>query len=302
MDIDLINTNLSQELYPSQTSSRRQEYNHSRSGKRKSYKAKANKVYDRRDNKEEDENNDHQYWDVYEQRGCQLNLIDKVDLEEFKPNNGTPIQIKSLANGMIYGELMAVVVQDKTKKKIYGPDVSWDRFIQSQTKWVTALLEDVHFFSEDGYSNLWEIMTAIEENGYLLAVSDGSVKFHDMSFRWILATPSGELLAAAAGPCNERGNLLRAEGVGMLPVTMFIALIIKYLKVEPMKIVFILDNSELIRRLQVHKHYKEPYPNETLKSKFDITEQMYKTTKIYRIKATYWWVRSHQDKHTAYMD
>jgi hypothetical protein len=96
----------------------------SRSGKWKSYRAKDNKVYDRRDNKEEDENDDHQYWDVYEQRGCQLNLIDEVDLEEFKPNNGTPIQIKSLANGMIYEEMTAVVVQDKTKKKTYGPDVS----------------------------------------------------------------------------------------------------------------------------------------------------------------------------------
>jgi hypothetical protein len=39
-----------------------------------------------------------------------------------------------------------------------------------------------------------------------------------------------------------------------------------------MKIVFILDNSELIRRLKVHKQYDEPYPNETLKSEFDVTE------------------------------
>jgi hypothetical protein len=130
-------------------------------------------------------------------------------------------------------------------------------------------------------------MTAIEENGYLLAVSDGSVKVNDMSFGWILATPSGERLAAAAGPMQRKRNSLRAEGVGMLSVTMFIALIIEYLKVEPMKILFIPDNLELIRRLQVHKHYEEPYPNETLKPEFDATEQIYKTTKIYGIKAAY---------------
>jgi len=58
----------------------------------------------------------------------------------------------------------------------------------------------------------------------------------------------------------------------------------------------------LIRRLQVHKHYKEPYPNETLKSEFDVTEQIYRTTEIYGINATYKWVRGHQDKHTAYDD
>jgi hypothetical protein len=50
-----------------------------------------------------------------------------------------------------------------------------------------------------------------------------------------------------------------------------------------MKIVFISDNSELIRRLKVHKHYEEPFPNETLKSEFDVTEQIYRTTKTYGI-------------------
>jgi hypothetical protein len=70
-------------------------------------------------------------------------------------------------------------------------------------------------------------VAAIEEHGHILAVSDGSVKTHDMSFRWILATPSGDRLAAAAGPCNGRGNLLRAEGAEMMSVTMFIALITK---------------------------------------------------------------------------
>jgi hypothetical protein len=52
----------------------------------------------------------------------------------------------------------------------------------------------------------------------------------------------------------------------MLSVTLFIALIKHYLKIQTMKILFISDNSELIRRLKVHKHYEEPFPNETLKS------------------------------------
>jgi hypothetical protein len=83
---------------------------------------------------------------------------------------------------------------------------------------------------------------------------------------------------------------------------MFIALIIKYLEVEPMKIVFISDNLELIKRLKAHKHYTEPYPNETLKSEFDVTEQIYRTTESYGIIASYKWVKGHQDKNTAYMD
>jgi hypothetical protein len=39
-----------------------------------------------------------------------------------------------------------------------------------------------------------------------------------------------------------------------------------------MKSVFIFDNSELIGRLKAHKHYDEPFPNETLKSEFDVTK------------------------------
>ena len=88
----------------------------------------------------------------------------------------------------------------------------------------------------------------------------------------------------------------------MLSVTMFIALIIKYLEVETMKIVFISDNLELIKRLKAHKHYNDPYPNETLKSEFDVTEQIYRTTETYGIKASYKWVKGHQDKNTPYMD
>jgi hypothetical protein len=123
-----------------------------------------------------------------------------------------------------------------------------------------------------------------------------------MSSGWILATPTGNQLAAAAGPCDGRGNSLRAEGAEMLSVTMCIALIKHYLEIGTMKIIFISDNSELIRRLKVHKKYDEPYPNETLKSEFDVTEQIYRTTTTYGIHSTYKWVRAHQDKNVAYDD
>jgi hypothetical protein len=136
----------------------------------------------------------------------------------------------------------------------HSRSVRWNAYRSKDNK-VESLLQDVPFFSDDGYSNLWEIVHESEDFGYLLAVSDGSVKFHDMSFGWILATPTGKRLVAAAGPCNGRGNSLRAEGAGMLSATIFIALIKHYLKIETMKIVFISDNSELIRRLKVHKQY-----------------------------------------------
>jgi hypothetical protein len=100
----------------------------------------------------------------------------------------------------------------------------------------------------------------------------------------------------AAGPCNGRGNSLRAEGAGMLSVTLFLAILIKYLKMTSLNVVCIADNAELIRRCNAHKQYNEPYPNETLQSEFDVTEQIYKTQTEYNINATFKWVKGHQDK------
>jgi hypothetical protein len=100
--------------------------------------------------------------------------VDAVPLDRFSIIDGTPIRIKSLANGIMYGDMTALVNTDTTTTTFYGPDVSWDKFNQSQPKWVESLLQDVHFFSDDGYSNLWEIVHELEQHGYfLLAVSDG---------------------------------------------------------------------------------------------------------------------------------
>jgi hypothetical protein len=82
----------------------------------------------------------------------------------------------------------------------------------------------------------------------------------------------------------------------MLSVTMFIAILKKYLKMESFNIICIADNAELGRRCNAHKHYKEPYPNETLQSEFDVTEQIYNTQTECNIKSTFKWVKGYQDK------
>jgi hypothetical protein len=46
-----------------------------------------------------------------------------------------------------------------------------------------------------GIRTLWEIVHELEESGCLLAVPDGSVKFHEMSFGWILVKPNVQPLA-----------------------------------------------------------------------------------------------------------
>ena len=52
--------------------------------------------------------------------------------------------------------------------------------------------------------------------------------------------------------------------------------------------------------MKEHKEYDFPFPNEKTKSEFDITEQIFRTTKAYNISADYNWVRGHQDRDKEY--
>ena len=84
--------------------------------------------------------------------------------------------------------------------------------------------------------------------------------------------------------------------------TMLIALMVQFLNRQEIKVTCISDNAELIRRCKAHKHYNEPYPNETLTSEFDVSEQIYITQKDNSIRAHFRWVKGHQDNNTKYED
>jgi hypothetical protein len=275
---------------------------HSNAGMWKSYKtADNNQVY----NLCNDESNN-KYWEKYTRHGTELRLVEEnINLEDFKHEEGTPTQIRTFANGTTYGDMTATIMHDTTTGQIYnsGPMVSWDLFMKSQTDWVQALLIDVHFYTtDDGRPDLYEILADHDKHGHLLSVSDGSVIFHDMSFGWVIATPDGKRLVGAKGPCNGRGNSLRSEAAGMLSATMFISILCNYLNVPEFNVVCISDNAELIRRCRAHLHYKEPFPNETIKSEYDVTEQIYRTQAAHNIKATFYWVKGHQDNNKTYAE
>ena len=54
--------------------------------------------------------------------------------------------------------------------------------------------------------------------------------------------------------------------------------------------------------MKAHKHYKEPFSNETLRSEFDVTEQIYNTKASRKVKPTYVWLKGHQDDNEQYDD
>ena len=78
---------------------------------------------------------------------------------------------------------------------------------------------------------------------------------HQMSFGWVLSTANGVHLATSYGGCDGKGSSLREEAVGMLLISRFIALMVKYSKRTNIKIVFLSDNLELINRNKEHLNY-----------------------------------------------
>ena len=81
----------------------------------------------------------------------------------------------------------------------------------------------------------------------------------------------------------------------MLSVIVFFALIKEYTEKDLSSITFVSDNQELINRCNAHLQYIIPYPNKTIKSEYDVTEQIYITASKYELKSSYHWVKGHQD-------
>ena len=161
------------------------------------------------------------------------------------------------------------------------PAESFEQLLAEQPKWTNDLTKFVTFAPDESkYSKtdimIDDVLRAHDKEGYLIAVSNGSVQHtHQMSFGWVLATADGVHLAKSCGGCDGRGSSLRAEAVGMLSISIFIALMAKHRKQTDIKIVYISDNLQLINTSKEYEKYTDPYPNNTLSSEFDITEQIY---------------------------
>ena len=190
-------------------------------------------------------------WRVHRIINNQLYKESTIHFDSFDPSVATPISINSFDERTAFDQ--STIKSFQTESPLLRvPSTSWTSLLSQQPEWIQYLLEEVEFLSE--FPNPYEIMEILDKHKYLLTVSDGSVKFHNMSFGWVLAAPTGEVLAEGAGPCNGRGNLLRSEGADMLTVTVFMSLILKFTGRDSATLVCISDNQELINRMTEHKN------------------------------------------------
>ena len=116
---------------------------------------------------------------------------------------------------MTYKELVAefkITAVDETIP--IEPAESFEQLLAEQPRWISDLTKFVSFAADESKYNSMDIpiddvLWAHDKDGYLVAVSDGSVQHtHQMSFGWVLATADDKHLARSSGGCDGRGSSL----------------------------------------------------------------------------------------------
>ena len=123
-----------------------------------------------------------------------------------------------------------------------------------------------------------------------------------MTSAWVLSSPSGQRLALGMSTCHGRPSSLRSDASAMLSASLFIGMVQVFTNFafSSIQVIFAADNSALIRRQTERLGFTNCYPNLTLASEFDLTEQIYVTHKEYHIEATFVHVKGHQDATKCY--
>ena len=121
-----------------------------------------------------------------------------VDITEY-----IHVTINTLGNGS------KTVGPISTQLTLPTPTVTtWEDLMFHQLEWIKELLHTIEY--KEDFSNPYEIIKAHDkaESPHLIIVSDGSVKFHQMIFGWVIAASDGTVLVQGAGPIHGRGSLL----------------------------------------------------------------------------------------------
>lgn len=122
-------------------------------------------------------------------KGTQLTCINTT--KEYQPTKySTPVRIHASAREKIYRELGAELKIDKELPE--GPSKIFEQLLADQTEWVRDLIEFLRFTPDPTKydkidTTIDDVLKVHNKDGYLVAVSDGSVKhMHQISFGCII--------------------------------------------------------------------------------------------------------------------
>lgn len=124
------------------------------------------------------------------------------------------------------------------------------------------------------------------------------------SFGWVLADSTGQVLVTCSGPVyGLKPSSYRAEAYGVLSPTRMIHHLLKYHQLESAQpYTHWCDNKSVVKHSKHCLDYEGWYPNDSLKSDWDILQQITESFKAAQQTPTVSWVKSHQDDHRAFED
>ena len=129
-------------------------------------------------------------WQSYFKHGTKITLHQTIN--NFQPSpHYIPISVHTLDNGISYCHIHQIDYYQPSQ-----PPSSWNKFIKTQTSWIQELLGGVFF------EDISTVISQIQSNSKLIAVSDGSVKHSLMTYGWVLSTTKGTCIAKGNGPAN----------------------------------------------------------------------------------------------------
>ena len=112
----------------------------------------------------------------------------------------------------------------------------------------------------------------------------------------------GEVLVQCSGPVYGLSpSFYRAEAYGVLSATLLIQRLLSYHKVtDHQPYVHHCDNQSVVKHAKHCQDHDGWYPNDTLKSDWDVLQQLTEAFKTATKAPSVEWVRAHQDDHRPY--
>ncbi len=136
----------------------------------------------------------------------------------------------------------------------------------------------------------------------ILVASDGSVKDHRSSFGWVLANHDGLRLLSGRGPAPAaKPTSYRAEGIGILSVLRCFYHL-KQLHSISVSGTLLCDNKSMIEKTQAHADFKNPNPNSTMESDWDVIAEIWNTIQAGSLSdhLSFVHIKGHADKEKKY--
>jgi len=212
-------------------------------------------------------------------------------------SSGVPLQITARVHKTIYTTIPSHTNIPRVETEVPPGPLQFCDHVTTLDPWARTLLSNIHWIHSLEYvCDLFEQMPA---DLPVLVVSDGSsIDGENMSYGVTIGLMDGRILVELMGPASGPTSSHRSECTGCLAGAVFCSELARFTKRDfsKLNIHAVSDNQAMIRSLTERISYDKVYPNSTLRSDWDLLEEIiaqYRAINIHSI--SFHWEKGHQD-------